>query len=160
DYAHWQREWLNGEALETQLGYWQDQLGDGLPALQLPFDRPRPAAQTYRGATHIFLLSPEVAASLKALSRQEGVSLFMTVLAGLQTLLYRYSGQEEIVVGTDVANRNRLETEGLIGFFVNHLVLRTKLGGNPTFRQLLRRVREVTLGAYAHQDMPFDKLVG
>ncbi len=160
DYANWQREWLKGEALETQLGYWRDQLGDGLPALQLPFDRPRPAAQTYRGATHTFVLSPEVSALLKGLSRQEGVTLFMTLLAGLQTLLYRYSGQEEIVVGTDVANRNRLETEGLIGFFINHLVLRTKLGGNPTFRQLLGRVGEVTLGAYAHQDLPFDKLVG
>ncbi len=160
DFAHWQREWLQGEALERQLGYWRQQLGDGLPVLKLPFDHPRPAQQSYRGATHTFVISPEVSASLKGLSRQEGVTMFMTLLAGLQTLLHRYSGQEEIVVGTDVANRNRLETEGLIGFFINHLVIRTKLGGNPTFRQLLRRVREVTLGAYAHQDLPFDKLVG
>jgi Condensation domain len=159
DFARWQREWLQGEALESQLAYWRHQLGDSLPALQLPFDRPRPAAQSYRGAAHSFVMSAEASASLKALSRQEGMTLFMTLLAALQTLLHRYTGQDEIVVGTDIANRNQLETEGLIGFFVNHLVLRTKLGGNPTFRQLLRRVREVTLGAYAHQDLPFDKLV-
>lgn len=127
---------------------------------QLPFDHARPAAPTYKGATHSFVLSAEVAAALKTLSRQEGATLFMTLLAALQTLLHRHTGRDDIVVGTDVANRNRLETEGLIGFFINHLVLRTNLGGNPTFRQLLRRVREVTLGAYAHQDLPFDKLVG
>ncbi|MBO0784424.1 MAG: hypothetical protein J2P37_36945, partial [Ktedonobacteraceae bacterium] len=160
DFARWQREWLQGEVLESQLDYWRQQLGDSLPVLQLPFDHPRPAAQTYLGATHSFVMTAESSASLRALSRQEGVTLFMTLLAALQTLLHRYTGQDEIVVGTDIANRNRLETEGLIGFFVNHLVLRTKLVGNPTFRQLLRRVREVTLGAYAHQDLPFDKLVG
>jgi amino acid adenylation domain-containing protein len=159
DFAHWQREWLQGEALEAQLGYWREQLGGRLPALQLPFDRLRPAAPTYRGATRSFALSPEVSTSLKALSREEGATLFMTLLAALQTLLHRITGQDDIIVGTDVANRNRLATEGLIGFFVNHLVLRADLSGNPGFRRLLRQAREVTLGAYAHQDLPFDKLV-
>jgi amino acid adenylation domain-containing protein len=162
DFAHWQREWLQGEALEAQLGYWRERLGGKLPVLQLPFDHPRPAAPTYptyRGATRSFALSPEVSASLKALSREEGATLFMTLLAALQTLLHRITGQDDIVVGTDVANRHRLETEGLIGFFVNHLVLRADLSGNPGFRRLLRQAREVTLGAYAHQDLPFDKLV-
>jgi len=160
DFAFWQRQWLQGEALDAQLAYWRQQLGGSLSVLQLPFDRPRPAMPTYRGALHSFTLSPEVSAALKALSRQECVTVFMTLLAALQALLQRYTGQEDIVVGTDVANRNRLETEGLIGFFVNHLVLRTDMSGNPTFRQVLKRVREVTLGAYAHQDVPFDMLVG
>jgi amino acid adenylation domain-containing protein len=159
DFAHWQREWLQGEALEAQLGYWRDRLGGKFPALQLPFDHPRPAAPKYRGATRSFALSSEVSASLRALSREEGATLFMTLLAALQTLLHRITGQDDIVVGTDVANRNRLATEGLIGFFVNHLVLRADLSGNPGFRRLLRQAREVTLGAYAHQDLPFDKLV-
>lgn len=160
DFAYWQRQWLQGETLDAQLDYWRRQLDGDLPVTQLPFDHARPAAPTYKGATHSFVLSAEVAAALKTLSRQEGATLFMTLLAALQTLLHRHTGRDDIVVGTDVANRNRLETEGLIGFFINHLVLRTNLGGNPTFRQLLRRVREVTLGAYAHQDLPFDKLVG
>jgi amino acid adenylation domain-containing protein len=160
DFAYWQREWLHGEVLETQLAYWRQELGGNLPVLKLPFDRPRPRVQTHQGALHAFGLSAQVSAALKGLSRQEGATLFMTLLAALQTLLHRSCGEDEIVVGTDVANRNRLETEGLIGFFVNHLVLRARLGGNPTFRQLLRQVREVTLGAYAHQDLPFDKLVG
>jgi hypothetical protein len=162
DFAHWQREWLQGEALEAQLRYWRERLGGKLPVLQLPFDHPRPAAPTsptYRGATRSFSLSPEISASLKALGREEGATLFMTLLAALQILLHRITGQDDIVVGTDVANRNRLETEGLIGFFVNHLVLRADLSGNPGFRRLLRQAREVTLGAYAHQDLPFDKLV-
>jgi amino acid adenylation domain-containing protein len=159
DFAYWQREWLQGEALESQLGYWRERLGGNLPALQLPFDHPRPAAPRYSGATYSFALSPEVSASLRDLSREEGATLFMTLLAALQTLLHRITGQDDIVVGTDVANRNRLATEGLIGFFVNHLVLRADLSGNPGFRKLLRQAREVTLGAYAHQDLPFDKLV-
>jgi amino acid adenylation domain-containing protein len=159
DFAHWQREWLQGEALETQLAYWRERLGGKLPSLQLPFDYPRPAALAYRGATHSFALSPEISASLKALSREEGATMFMTLLAALQTLLHRVAGQDDIIIGTDVANRNRLETEGLIGFFVNHLVLRADLSGNPSFRRLLRQAREITLGAYAHQDLPFDKLV-
>ncbi len=160
DFAHWQRQWLQGEALETQLAYWRERLGGKLPTLQLPFDHPRPAAPTSRGATYSFALSPEISASLKALSREEGATMFMTLLAALQTLLHRVAGQDDIIIGTDVANRNRLETEGLIGFFVNHLVLRADLGGNPGFRKLLRQAREITLGAYAHQDLPFDKLVG
>jgi amino acid adenylation domain-containing protein len=160
DFAHWQRQWLQGEVLESQLTYWRQQLGGQLTVLKLPSDRPRPMGPTYRGALHSFAVSAEVSSALKALSRQEGITLFMTLLSALLTLLHRESGQDDIIVGTDVANRNRLETEGLIGFFVNHLVLRTDLSGNPSFRQLLKRVREVTLGAYAHQDLPFDKLVG
>jgi amino acid adenylation domain-containing protein len=163
DFAYWQRQWLQGETLDVHLAYWRRRLDGDLPVTQLPFDHPQPAglaSLTYQGAIHSFVLSPEVSAALKALTRREGSTLFMTLLAALQTLLHRYTGQDDIVVGTDVANRNRLETEGLIGFFINHLLLRTNLGGNPTFRQLLRRVREVALGAYAHQDLPFDKLVG
>jgi amino acid adenylation domain-containing protein len=159
DFAHWQRHWLQGEVLEAQLAYWRQQLGGNVRPLKLPYDYPRPAVQTYRGALHSFTLSAQVSSGLKALSRQEGVTMFMTLLAALQTLLHRYTEQDEIVVGTDVANRNRLETEALIGFFVNHLVLRAELSGNPTFRRLLRQVREVTLGAYAHQDLPYDRLV-
>ena len=132
----------------------------GAPArLELPTDKPRPAIQSYRGATQFETISPEGAQSLRELSRREGATLYMTLLACLNTLLHYYSGQNDIVVGTDVANRNRGETESLIGFFVNELVMRTDLSGNPTFRELLGRVREVTLGAYSHQDMPFDRLV-
>ncbi|MBV7340164.1 amino acid adenylation domain-containing protein [Chloroflexi bacterium TSY] len=160
DFAHWQRQWLQGEVLEQQLTYWQQQLSGALPSLALPFDRPHPQNPTYAGALAQFTLSTEVSSKLIALSRQEGATQFMTLLAALQTLLYRYTDQEDIIVGTDVANRNQLETEGLIGFFVNHLVLRTDLSGRPTFRQLLKRVKEVTLGAYAHQDLPYDHLVG
>ncbi|HEY7493197.1 MAG TPA: condensation domain-containing protein, partial [Candidatus Tectomicrobia bacterium] len=160
DFASWQRQWLQGEVLDTQLAYWRQQLGGSLPVLQLPFDRPRPAVPTYQGALHSFTLAPEVSIALKALSQQAGVTVFMTLLAALQTLLQRYAGQDDIIVGTDVANRNRLETEGLIGFFVNHLVLRTDLRDNPPFREVLRRVRHMTLGAYTHQDLPFDRLVG
>jgi non-ribosomal peptide synthetase component F len=127
--------------------------------LVLPTDRPRPAVQSYRGASYEFTVSKEVTTQLHALSREAGVTLFMTLLAAFKTLLYRYTGQKDIVVGTDVANRNRTEIEGLIGFFVNQLVLRTDLSGNPTFRELLGRVREVTLGAYTHQDLPFEVLV-
>jgi non-ribosomal peptide synthetase component F/acyl carrier protein len=159
DFALWQREWLSGEVMERQLNYWRRQLGGELPILELPTDRPRPAVQSYRGGHHSFRLSPEVSAGLRELSQREGVTLFMTLLAAWQTLLSRYSGQEEVIVGTDIANRNRAETEGLIGFFVNQLVLRTDLAGDPSFVELLRRVREVCLGAYAHQDVPFERLV-
>jgi amino acid adenylation domain-containing protein len=159
DYAVWQREWLQGEVLEQQLNYWRQQLGGELPVLQLPTDRPRPAVSTYRGATHSHILPAELAIPLKALGRREGVTLFMTLLAALQTLLSRYIGQEEVAVGADIANRTRVETEGLIGFFINLLVLRTRVRGHESFRELLLRVRETTLGAYAHQDVPFDKLV-
>jgi amino acid adenylation domain-containing protein len=158
DFAHWQREWLQEEVLQSQLSYWRSQLAN-LPILNLPTDRTRPAVQTYRGATHSLEVSKSLTASLEALSQEAGVTLFMTLLAAFQTLLHRYTGQADIVVGSPIANRNRVELESLIGFFVNSLVLRTDLSGNPTFRELLERVREVTLGAYAHQDLPFEKLV-
>ncbi|MBG1259055.1 amino acid adenylation domain-containing protein [Nostoc commune] len=164
DFAQWQREWLqavgeNGcSPLQTQLAYWQKQL-DGISVLNLPTDRVRPAAPTYRGAKQFLELPHSLTQALEALSYQEDVTLFMTMLAAFQTLLYRYTQQEDIVVGSAIANRNRSELEGLIGFFVNSLVLRSDLSGNPTFRELLNRVREVTLGAYTHQDLPFEKLV-
>jgi Condensation domain/TubC N-terminal docking domain len=159
DFARWQRQWQQGEVLEQQLSYWKQRLGDTLPVLELPSDRPRPTKQTSRGATHSLTLPPSLSESLNALSRQEEVTLSMTLLAAFQTLLYRYTGQDDIVVGTPIAGRNLVEVGGLIGFFVNTLVLRTKLAGNPSFRELLGRVREVVLGAYAHQDLPFEKLV-
>lgn len=156
DFAHWQREWLQGEVLESQLSYWRSHLVD-LTLLNLPTDRTRPAVQTYRGATHNLELSNPT--SLEALSQQEGVTLFMTLLAAFQTLLHRYTGQGDIVVGSPIANRNHSELEPLIGFFVNSLVLRVALSDNPTFRELLGRVREITLAAYDQQDLPFEKLV-
>jgi amino acid adenylation domain-containing protein len=158
DFADWQREWLQGEVLETQLAYWKQQL-DNIPLLNLPTDRPRPATPTYRGATQFLELPKILSETLEALSQREGVTLFMTLLAAFQTLLYRYTQQSDIVIGSAIANRNRYEIEGLIGFFVNSLVMRTNLSGNPTFLELLGRVREVALGAYAHQDLPFEKLV-
>ena len=159
DFAHWQRQWLQGEVLETQLAYWKQQLAGALPVLELPTDRPRPAVQTFRGARQSLRLPASLIQPLNALSQQEDVTLFMTLLAAFQTLLYRYTGQEDILVGSPIAGRTWTELEGLIGFFVNTLVLRTDLSGNPSFQQLLHRVREVTLGAYAHQDLPFEKLV-
>ena len=159
DFALWQRQWLEGEALNNQLAYWQQQLTGELPILQLPTDRPRPTVQTYAGKTLSFIFPNSLTEELKSLSKQEGVTLFMTLLAGFKTLLYRYTGQADILVGSPIANRNRTEIENLIGFFVNTLVLRTDLSGNPSFRELLGRVRETTLGAYAHQDLPFEKLV-
>jgi hypothetical protein len=160
DFACWQRQWLRGETLDNLLSYWKRQL-DGAPAfLALPTDHPRPPIQSFRGAAQHFRLSRPLTEALKALSRREGVTLFMTLLAAFQTLLYRYSGQDDILVGTFIANRNQAETEGLIGFFVNNLVLRTDLSGNPSFRELLAaRVRKVCLEAYAHQDLPFEKLL-
>ncbi|MBU7581849.1 MAG: amino acid adenylation domain-containing protein [Nostoc sp. TH1S01] len=159
DFAVWQRQWLQGEVLNNQLNYWKQNLGGELPVLELPTDRPRPAIQTYRGATESFAVSPSLTAALKNLSQQEGVTLFMTLLAAFKVLLHRYTQQNDILVGTPIANRNRSEIEGLIGFFVNTLVLRSNLTGNLTFKQLLAQVREVTLGAYAHQDLPFEQLV-
>ena len=158
DFAEWQREYLQSEVAETQLAYWRQQL-IGMGMLNLPADKPRPAIPTYRGAKQVIELSHPLSAALKELSQQENVTLFITLLAAFQTLLYRYTGQEDIVVGSPIANRNRSEIEGLIGFFVNSLVLRTDLSGNPTFRELLARVKEVALGAYAHQDLPFEQLV-
>jgi len=159
DFAIWQRQWLQGEGLETQLTYWKQQLNGAPASLNLPTDRPRPSIQTFRGASTSFTLPSELSEALKTLSRQEGVTLFMTLMATLQTLLHKYTNQEDIVVGTDVANRHRSELEPLIGFFINLLVLRTNFSGNPTFRELLQQVREVALKAYAHQDLPFAKLV-
>ena len=159
DFAVWQRGWLRGEVLEKQLAYWKKQLADAPAVLELPTDRPRPPVQTYQGTTESFVLSESLTAALQALSREEGSTLFMTLLAAFDALLYRYTGQEDIPLGSPIANRNRSEIEGLIGFFVNTLVLRTGLSGNPTFRELLGQVREMTLGAYAHQDVPFEMLV-
>ena len=158
DFAVWQRQQLQGEALENMLAYWREQL-TGLPVLQLPTDRPRPATQSFRGATHTEMFPSTLLDSLKELSQREGVSLFMTLLAAFNVLLYRHTGQDDIGIGTGIANRNRKEVEELIGFFVNTLVLRTRMAGNPEFREILRRVRDVALGAYAHQDLPFEKLV-
>jgi amino acid adenylation domain-containing protein len=159
DFAHWQREWLEGERLDAQVSYWREQLADSPALLELPTDRPRPAAQTYRGASATFMLSRSLTEHLQRLSRQEGVTLFMTLLAAFQSLLARYAGTDNVVVGTPIAGRSRAELEGLIGFFVNTLVLRTRLADDPTVIELLRRVREVCLGAYAHQEVPFEKLV-
>ena len=158
DYTLWQRRWLTGEVLEGQLGYWKDQLA-GLPALELPTDHPRPAVQTHRGARQEMVLPEALTEELKGLGRGEGATLFMVLLAAFQVLLSRYSEREDIAVGTPIAGRNQAETEGLIGFFLNTLVVRTDLSGDPTFKELLRRVREVALGAYDHQDLPFEKLV-
>lgn len=158
DFVRWQRNWLQEEVIENQLTYWRQQLRD-LPALHLPSDRPRPAVQTYRGATYPLQLSPVLTQGLESFSQQSGVSLFMTLLAAFQVLLYRYTGQEDIAIGAPIANRHRSEVEGLIGFFVNSLVMRSNLSGNPSFRELLERVRNVALEAYQHQDLPFEKLV-
>ncbi len=159
DFAVWQREWLQGEALEQQLGYWRKQL-EGCPAvLEMPTDRPRPARQTYRGALMPWKLPDSLSAALGELSRREGATLFMTLLAAFQTLLHRYTGGEDILVGMPIAGRNRIGIERLIGFFVNTLVLRGDLSGNPSFRTLLGRTREAALGAYDNQDLPFERLV-
>ena len=158
DFAHWQRRWLQGENLESQLVYWKKQLAY-LPVLELPTDRARPAIQSYRGARQSLTLSKGLTEELRALSRREGATLFMTLLAAFKILLYRYTGQDDIVVGTPIANRNRSEIEGLIGFFVNTLLLRTDLSDNPSVKGLLGRLRDVALGAYAHQDLPFERLV-
>ena len=159
DYAVWQRNWLQGEVLERQLSYWKRQLEGAPPLLLFPTDRPRSAKPAFHGAIHRFLLPPSLAEAIRMLSRQQGGTGFMTMLAAFQTLVLHYTQQTDIVLGTDLANRMTVETEALIGFFVNLLALRTDLSGDPTFAELLGRVREVALGAYAHQDVPFDKLV-
>lgn len=159
DYAVWQRDWMQGPALTEQLTYWQTQLAGVPPVLELPTDFPRPAQVSYQGAHVTFSLPSELSAALRALAQREGVTLFMLMLATFQTFLGRYSGQEDIVVGTPVAGRRQRETEGLIGLFVNTLPVRTSVRGNPAFRDLLKRVRETCLGAYEHQDLPFEKLV-
>jgi amino acid adenylation domain-containing protein len=159
DFAVWQRRWLQGEVLQSLLSYWKRKLEGAPPVLELPSDRPRPPVQTHQGALESFLVPKPVSEGLKSLSRQEGGTLYIVLLTAFATLLRRYTGQEDIVIGTPIANRNRVEIETLIGFFVNTLVLRTDLSGDPTFRQLLGRVRETTLEAYEHQDLPFEKLV-
>ncbi|HEV7860841.1 MAG TPA: amino acid adenylation domain-containing protein, partial [Pyrinomonadaceae bacterium] len=159
DYAAWQRQWVQGEMLDVQLGYWKQQLAGAPPMLELPTDRPRPSIQTFRGASQTLAISKSLSDELKSLSQREGATLFMTLLAAFQVLLSRYSGQQDILVGTPVAGRQRLEIEGLIGFFVNTLVLRTQLSPDATFIELINQVREVLLAAHAHQDLPFEKLV-
>ena len=158
DFARWQREWLTGDVLAKQLGYWQKQLDD-VATLQLPTDHPRPLIRSHRGARQSFALPRDLSESLIRLARREGVTLFTLQLAAWQTLLARHTEQTDIAVGSPIANRNRVETESLIGFFVNTLVLRTDCSGNPTFRELLERVRSVVLDAQAHQDVPFEKIV-
>jgi amino acid adenylation domain-containing protein len=159
DYAAWQHERLQGEVLESQLTYWKRQLDTGLTAFNLPTDHERPVVQSYRGARLTKTLSEELTNGLKDLSRREGVTLFMTLLATLDLLLSRHTGQDDIIVGSTIAGRSRPETDGLIGFFINALALRTDLSGNPTFPELLKRVREVCLDAYTHQDLPFERVV-
>ncbi|MBE8986271.1 amino acid adenylation domain-containing protein [Nostoc sp. LEGE 12450] len=159
DFALWQREWLQGDVLQTQLNYWQQQLKDAPALLSLPTDRPRPAVQTFAGATQEFTLSVELTNRLTKLSQEGGCTLFMTLLTAFDILLYRYTGQSDILVGTSVANRDRSEIEGLIGFFVNSLVMRTNLAGDPSFNELLGRVRQIALGAYTHQELPFEMVV-
>ncbi|HEU0253085.1 MAG TPA: amino acid adenylation domain-containing protein, partial [Pyrinomonadaceae bacterium] len=159
DYAQWQREWLSGDVLDQQVSYWKEQLADAPPVLELPIDAPRLARKSLRGSTLSFSLEQSLAEPLRKISRDNETTLFMTLLAAFNVLLYRHTGQTDIVVGTPIANRTRAEIEPLIGFFVNTLVLRTELNGNPSFSELLKRVREVCLGAYAHQDLPFEKLV-
>ncbi|WP_375498297.1 amino acid adenylation domain-containing protein [uncultured Nostoc sp.] len=159
DFVQWQRQWLQGAVLESQLDYWKQQLSGNIPILELPSDRPRPPVQTYSGEICRQMLPQTLTDALKALSQQSGVTLFMTLLAAFKVLLHRYTGQEDILVGSPIAGRNQVETEGLMGLFVNTLVMRTDLSGNPTFREILDQVRQVALGAYDHQDLPFEKLV-
>ncbi|MEG4966392.1 amino acid adenylation domain-containing protein [Microcoleus sp. B6-A1] len=159
DFATWQRQQMQGEILETQLTYWKQQLSGSAAVLNLPTDFSRPAVQSYKGGRQLFELPEHLTEAIRQLSRREKTTLFMTLLAAFKTLLYRYTGQEDILVGSPIASRNSSETESLIGFFVNTLVLRSDLTGNPTFRELLARIREVSLGAYAHQELPFEKLV-
>ncbi len=159
DFAQQQREWLQEKVLAEPMAYWKQQLAGAPPLLEMPTDWPRPPIQTFRGACEFFELSGELSNALVALSRRESVTLFMTLLAAFKALLSRYTGQNDIVVGSPIAGRNHTETESLIGLFVNNLVLRTNLEGNPTFQEILRRLRQVTLDAFAHQDVPFEKLV-
>ncbi|MBV9123278.1 MAG: AMP-binding protein, partial [Planctomycetes bacterium] len=159
DHARWQQQFLEGQVLRDQLTYWKQRLAGAPTTLELPADQPRPAVQTFRGARQPFTLVPGLVERLRFLGRQEGCTLYMVLLAAFQTLLHRYTGQEDICVGSPIAGRTRAQTEGLVGFFVNTLVLRADLSGDPSFRQLLQRVRETALGAYAHQDLPFEKLV-
>jgi amino acid adenylation domain-containing protein len=159
DFAHWQRLWLAGDLLKPQLDYWSHHLHSAPPALEIPADFPKPLSRTHKGSLISLSILPHLADRLRAFNRNHQATMYMTLLAAFQLLLYRYSHQEDICVGSPIAGRTRTETEGLIGFFVNTLVLRTRLGGGPTFAQLLTRVKEVTLAAFTNQDVPFDKLV-
>ncbi|EDX71145.1 amino acid adenylation domain protein [Coleofasciculus chthonoplastes PCC 7420] len=159
DFAIWQRQWLSGEVLDNQLSYWQKQLQGSPALLELPTNYPRPSQQTFRGHRQRFQLNPELTQQLKSLSQKTEATLFMTLLAAFATLLYRYSSQSDIVIGSPIANRNRKEIESLIGFFVNTLALRINLDENPSFNELLAQVKRVALEGYAHQDLPFEKLV-
>jgi non-ribosomal peptide synthetase component F len=159
DFAVWQREWMQGDVLERQLAYWRKQLEGAPQFIELPTDRPRTLVQRFEGGRQIAVLSNELTESVRSLNQHEGVTLFMTMLATYAVLLHYLSGAHDILIGTDSANRNRAETENLIGFFVNQLVLRARLDGDPSFRELLERVREVALEANAQQDVPFDKVV-
>ncbi|HKR94175.1 MAG TPA: condensation domain-containing protein, partial [Candidatus Angelobacter sp.] len=159
DYAVWQREQLRSEVLAEQLSYWREQLSGAPAVLELPTDHVRPAVKSYRGARERLELNAELTAALRVLSREQGVTLFMVLLAAFKVLLWRYAGQADVVVGTPIANRQQSEIEGLIGFFVNTLALRTSIEGSESFTNLLKRVREVCLGAYQHQDVPFEMVV-
>jgi len=159
DFAVWQRQWLSGEVFETHLRYWRRQLGGELPVLNLPTDKPRPEVQSFRGSSQSLQLPLSTAEALNALSKREGVTLFMLLLAAFKALLSRYTEQSDIVIGSPIANRNRVELEGLIGFFVNSLALRTDLSGNPTFNEALQRVQQMCFDAFAHQELPFEKVV-
>lgn len=159
DFAAWQRERLQGKVLDELITYWRAQLEGSPIRLRLPTDRVRPPVQQHRGSHHYLSFDGELGSALAELSRREGATVFMALLAAFDVLLYRFTGQDDIVVGAPIANRNHVQLEGLIGFFTNTLVLRNRVGGNPSFRELLKRVRESALGAYAHQDLPFEKLV-
>ncbi len=159
DFAVWQREWLRGETLSAELAFWKSQLAGAPPVLDLPLDRPRPAVRTFRGARRRIAIPGELSRELEALAQRSGATLYMALLAAFAALLGRLSGQEDVVVGSPVAGRTRSETEGLIGCFVNTLALRVDLAGDPAFESLLRRVRERTVSALAHQELPFEKLV-
>lgn len=159
DYAAWQQRWLQGDVLAAEMSYWRRQLQSAPTLLSLPSFHPRPSTQSFRGAVHSFAVSESLTQSLRLLSRQETVTMFMLLLAIFKVLLSRYTGQHDILVGTPVAGRNRSEVEQLVGFFINTIVLRTDLSGNPTFREVVGRVREVGLGAFAHQELPFEKIV-
>ncbi|MEH2266226.1 non-ribosomal peptide synthetase [Nostoc sp.] len=159
DYANWQRNWLQGEVLETQINYWKHQLQDAPPLLELPTDYPRPGLQSYRGARYLYSLTPELSAGIKALSQQQGTSLFMTLLAALNVLLSRYTRQEDLCIGSPIASRTHSQTESLIGFFVNTLVLRNQIKPEQSFIEFLQQTRQTCLDAYSHQDIPFEFLV-
>ena len=159
DYSAWQREWLQGELLQKQVAYWKNQLGNEIPVMELPTDRPRPGVQTFNGAREWLVLSEQLTSAVLALTQRAGVTQFIALLTAFKVLLHRYTGQDDIIVGSPIANRPQTETESLIGFFLNNLALRSDLSGNPTFREALTRVRKTALDAYAHQDVPFEKLI-